>query len=435
MTTFLSELGTKLADRWAAAILAPGLLFLGALSLATRLGQGAALHAGRISRWITQLAAAPASHSTGAILVIAAGTLGASTAIGLIASALGRLVERAWLLRGDRGPGRILRARRERRWNAADERVRVEEDRIAAEAAAKAAVKTAAQAAVKTAVGMGAASPASSTSTSANPIAATATAPNLSSTTPIAAASTSPNLPSANPVAATAPNLPSTSPISAASTISNLPSASPIAATAPKLPSSNPVAAASSTAPNLPSANPTAAAATRPHRPRGELVLPARSLAEAIARRDAVSLVPPERPTWIADRLRAVDVRVWRTYSLDLQSAWPRLWSIAGPDLRSDLGAAQDSYAAAARLTGWGLLYSGLGLWWWPAAVVGVAALGTAWVRARAAAGVLAELVETTVDLHLRDLARRLDLDDPDLVAAGAAVTDRLRKRRGSRGR
>lgn len=150
----------------------------------------------------------------------------------------------------------------------------------------------------------------------------------------------------------------------------------------------------------------------------------------AIARRTAICLVEAERPTWIGDRLHAADVRVHRRYGIDLAPVWPRLWLVLPEEARAELTAVQDRCASAARLVGWGVLYAALGILWWPALVVGLAALLTARHRCRLAVAVYADLVEATVDLHGRDLAVRLGLTCPDRLTeeVGTQITAIVRK-------
>ncbi|KAB1912487.1 hypothetical protein [Micromonospora sp. AMSO31t] len=150
----------------------------------------------------------------------------------------------------------------------------------------------------------------------------------------------------------------------------------------------------------------------------------------AIARRSAICLVEPARPTWIGDRLHATDVRVHRGYGIDLASGWPRLWLLLPDEARGELAAAQERCGAAARLVGWGLLYAALGAFWWPALVVGLVALPTARYRARLAVAVYAELAEAAVDLYGRDLAVQLGLPCPDRLTReiGEQVTAIVRK-------
>ncbi|MFI7431136.1 hypothetical protein ACIBPB_29490 [Micromonospora sp. NPDC049836] len=130
----------------------------------------------------------------------------------------------------------------------------------------------------------------------------------------------------------------------------------------------------------------------------------------AIDRRAAICLVEPARPTWTGDRLHAADVRVWRSYGLDLAPVWPRLWLVLPEEARGELTAVQDRCATAARLVGWGVLYAVLGAFWWPALVLGAAILLTARHRCRRSVAVYAELVEAAVDLYGRELAVQLGL-------------------------
>ncbi|WP_194908230.1 hypothetical protein [Catenulispora rubra] len=151
----------------------------------------------------------------------------------------------------------------------------------------------------------------------------------------------------------------------------------------------------------------------------------------AIARRERIGLVRPERPTWIGDRLLLTERRIGTAYELDLASAWPALWLVVPDSARQEVGTAQDAYSTAARLTGWGLLYVIVGAWWWPAAVIGLATSVTGWLRGRQAADVLAQLIEAVVDLYSAALAKQLGVADTDRLDAslGAAITTQLRKR------
>lgn len=143
-----------------------------------------------------------------------------------------------------------------------------------------------------------------------------------------------------------------------------------------------------------------------------------------------ISRVEPERPTWIADRLRATDERIHLTYRLDLSAAWPRLWLVIPETARSELSTADDSYAGAARLTGWALLYLLVGAFWWPALIIAVGTGVTGWIRGRAATDVLAILVEATVDLYGPDLARQLGITCPGPLTPeiGREITVAVRK-------
>lgn len=116
----------------------------------------------------------------------------------------------------------------------------------------------------------------------------------------------------------------------------------------------------------------------------------------------------PLRPTWIADRFLSTNTRADAKCGLDLDLAWPRLWTLLPDTLRSDLTAAQDAYSAASRLTAWGVLYLLLVFVWWPALAIGAVVLTAGEVRNRSAASALTDLIDTSVDLHTADLADKL---------------------------
>ncbi|WP_051182001.1 hypothetical protein [Nocardia vinacea] len=154
------------------------------------------------------------------------------------------------------------------------------------------------------------------------------------------------------------------------------------------------------------------------------------AVARARARCMAISPVRAARPMWIGDRLQAADKRVHEKYGIDLSPTWPRLWTVLPDSARSDLATALDSYAAAARLVGWGLLYLVVTPWWWPAAPIGGAVVFRGWRCGRSAAQVLAELTETTVDLYGPTLARQFGIDCNGLLTTdiGNRVSEIARK-------
>jgi hypothetical protein len=108
MTGFLAEAGQKLADRWAALVAVPGLLYLAAVTVAVELGQGHALSYPDLSRKIADWAASPALKSAGGTVLVIAAVLAGSVAAGLAATAGGRLIETLWTLPGDHPPARWL---------------------------------------------------------------------------------------------------------------------------------------------------------------------------------------------------------------------------------------------------------------------------------------------------------------------------------------
>jgi len=288
VTGLLGELGKKLAERWLATVVLPGLLLVGAVVVAVRLGQRHPFDAARLSHWLDATAASPATRSAGTVLLLAAGALLGAGAAGLAAGTLGAAAGR-WC---EARFAPLTRWRR-RRWLRADQQAR--------EALREAAADV-----------------------------------------------------------------------------------------------------------------------TRPHPP----------LAVALRARDAIGLREPARPTWVADRFLAVDQRVAEAYAVDLSAVWPRLWLIVDEPARAQVAAAQDGYGAALRLSGWGVLYLALGVLWWPAAVTGVVVLAVARLRVRRSAAVLAEMVESTVDLYAATLAQRIGLAVHGRLDAetGRALTVALRK-------
>jgi hypothetical protein len=262
MTAFLGEIGQKLADRWAALLVLPGLLYLTAVTVGVVLGQRRALDYEVASRHAVSLAASPELKSTGGTALIVIALLIGSLAAGLAAAAGGKLVERLWTVQGTHRPARWLANWRHSRW--------------------------------------------------------------LSAATSAARATT-----------------------------------------------------------------------------RGQWLA-------AQARADRICLVEASRPTWIGDRLRACHVRIQASYGLDLAAAWPRMWLIVPDAVRSELGSAQDAFGSAARLAAWAVLYLLLGIWWWPAALIGLGTALAAAVKGRTATGALADLIESAADLYCRDLASQL---------------------------
>ncbi|MEU3428788.1 hypothetical protein [Streptomyces gardneri] len=158
---------------------------------------------------------------------------------------------------------------------------------------------------------------------------------------------------------------------------------------------------------------------------------PAAAVASHVEARNAVALTEPARPAWIGDRLRSVGVRVQGQYGLDFTFTWPRLWIVLPEPCRDDLITARAALTSASTQSGWGLLYLCLGAQWWPAALAGVVLLLLGRRRGRDAAGNLADLTESAVDVYAVDLARALGEDPPSghvPPALGRQLSERFRK-------
>jgi hypothetical protein len=115
MIGFLDGIGQKLADRWAALLAIPGLLYLAAVTAAVVLGQRHAVSYPAASRQISAWATSPALRSAGGAVLVVAAVLAGSVLVGLTAAAGGQLTEALWTLPGRRAPARWLARRRRHR--------------------------------------------------------------------------------------------------------------------------------------------------------------------------------------------------------------------------------------------------------------------------------------------------------------------------------
>lgn len=154
-----------------------------------------------------------------------------------------------------------------------------------------------------------------------------------------------------------------------------------------------------------------------------------------------ISLTEPTRRTWMADRMASLTVRVRDAHGLDVYWTWPRLLLLLPEGAREDVGRAQDSFARARALGGWGALYlAAAGVcalhlaaaaWgagplsrlpeppWDPWLLLLPAAAGAvtgavAHQRARTTIASLADLVESCYDLHARGLAVAVGVVGPE---------------------
>jgi hypothetical protein len=103
--------------------------------------------------------------------------------------------------------------------------------------------------------------------------------------------------------------------------------------------------------------------------------------------------------------------------------------------IRAELVAAEAAFAAAVATGTWAVPYLGLGVVWWPAALIGVGIGMAGWVRGRAAVADLAALSEAAIDVHGRLLAVALGVGaagatGPLTIAEGEEITAIVRKGR-----
>ncbi|MFE1949456.1 hypothetical protein ACFW9D_03195 [Streptomyces sp. NPDC059524] len=298
MNSVLAGIGTKLAERWAGALLLPGLLWTVLLAVGLRLGQTHPFDRGRLEGWLDQIAARPAAHAPGTLFLVTGVFFLAAAGIGLLSATMGGLVQRWWALPADRPLMSWLLRRRQRRWDEATREL-------------KAAILRAARAA-------------------------------------------------------------------------------PGSIDADR-----------------------AAAHVRRRRRRRAVLGPAR----------------PVFPTRVGDRFARAGLRIAEVNGLeDIALVWPRLWTVLPDGLRADVTAARAAHSAHARLVAWGLLNCLLAAVWWPAALIGIALVVVAVLRAPAGADTLATLVETAADLCVSELADRLGVPAASSAAdTGREITARLR--------
>jgi hypothetical protein len=158
-----------------------------------------------------------------------------------------------------------------------------------------------------------------------------------------------------------------------------------------------------------------------------------RQLRKLSARQESVPEVYlPARPTWIGDRVRVADARVYAQYGLHLALIWPRLWQLFDADTRASVQDARERFDRSARLAGWAVAYGALVVVWWPAVVAGLVLFGYSVFRARSTVGLFVDTVETAVDLRHRELAESLghvvEPGKPLSRQAAAAINDQLHK-------
>ncbi|MFD4556322.1 hypothetical protein ACFWP5_18750 [Streptomyces sp. NPDC058469] len=157
------------------------------------------------------------------------------------------------------------------------------------------------------------------------------------------------------------------------------------------------------------------------------------TVADSVTR---LAMAEPGRPTWMGDRIHAVESIAYHRYGLDLTYGWSRLWLVLPDPARAELTAAHSAFAAAVATGTWALPYLLLTVVWWPAVLVAAGIGLTGWVRARAAVADFTTLTEATLDLHGRTLAVALGVGDPAertgplTIGEGERITDLVRKGR-----
>ncbi|PKW18243.1 hypothetical protein [Saccharopolyspora spinosa] len=128
MNAFFNELGRKFAEKWFSLLVLPGLLLVATALVAGMLGHSHALDWNELLRRADAWSSALGRRPPMAQLLVVGAVLLASTIAGLIVRGLTARTQRLWLgvwvdARSSwvSAAGEKLRARRERRWRAADD--------------------------------------------------------------------------------------------------------------------------------------------------------------------------------------------------------------------------------------------------------------------------------------------------------------------------
>lgn len=155
----------------------------------------------------------------------------------------------------------------------------------------------------------------------------------------------------------------------------------------------------------------------------------------AAERVNRLALAEPGRPTWMGDRIHAVEQITLNRYGLDLAFTWPRLWLLLPDVARTEITTAHANFAAAVAISTWTWPYLLLATLWWPAALIGTIIGITGWARARAAITDLTTMSEAALDLHGRTLAITLGIAQPHsagplTITEGEKITAIARKGR-----
>ncbi|MFF4607481.1 hypothetical protein ACFY12_32690 [Streptomyces sp. NPDC001339] len=121
------------------------------------------------------------------------------------------------------------------------------------------------------------------------------------------------------------------------------------------------------------------------------------------AHRARTASVRPGCPTWSGERLRAAEGRVGRATGADVSEAWTRLLLEVPDASRVALSEARDAYAGACEALVWSAAFTLVGIWWWPAALVGLLLWTASWHSLRRAVEELCRTTEAVFALRYAD--------------------------------
>lgn len=148
-----------------------------------------------------------------------------------------------------------------------------------------------------------------------------------------------------------------------------------------------------------------------------------------------IAWAQPGRPTWMGDRIHAVEQIAQQRYGLDMAFAWPRLWLVLPDNARAEITIAHAAFAAAVAIGTWAWPYLLLAALWWPSLLIAMAIGATGWARARAAIADVTTLSEAALDMHGRALAiafgiAAADSAGPLTLSEGEQLSSLIRKGR-----
>lgn len=121
MNTLITSLAGKLAERWLAGLVLPGVVFVAVGAMAVRLGHGHWSDLHLLGEELNRFATGPLARNNGSLLLIATGFVLSSVVAAAVAQSLERLVLALWTHDWGRFGDAMIRRRR-RRWDAAMDR-------------------------------------------------------------------------------------------------------------------------------------------------------------------------------------------------------------------------------------------------------------------------------------------------------------------------
>lgn len=136
-------------------------------------------------------------------------------------------------------------------------------------------------------------------------------------------------------------------------------------------------------------------------------------------------------PTRIGNIIRAGERRPAHWYGLDAVVVWPLLWLVLPAQVRADISRARTALDQTVAAFIWAVLSISLGIWWWPALIVGAVLAVLIWATwIPASAQTYAILIAATFDTHRFSLYTALHLPLPhtwhEELQSGKALSEHV---------